>query len=259
MESGARGGARLTADEKDKTCKKYGFSGVRNDTWYPVVGDNAAYGNGLDINKLCDYAETASRTTKKAISKLYEWTGVWGAGAACMGGSYLLTAGNDDIHWLNRLFAVLGAISLGKMVDHIEKKVRKYRAEAVKTGEKKNEYASALTSIKRGYYGIMKELMEDELFTLDEKINIRYKDLQVDGFTKELAEKLKVLNCKKPKASDYKTEQLQWFTDDLERMQKCLERGRECKRKELCNHEEYAESRKRDRENWQEEGMVAQL
>ncbi len=257
--SGVPRGAWLTTDEKDKTCKKYGLSGVRNDTWYPVVGDNAAYENGLDISKLCDYAGTASRTTKKAISKLYEWTGVWGAGAACMGGSYLLTAGSDDIQWLNRLCAVLGAISLGKMVDRIEKKARQYRAETAKMEECKNEYASALTAIKRGYYGIMKELMEDELFTLDEKIDIRYSDLQVDGFTRELAEKLKALDCKKPRAGDYRTEQLQGLTDDLERMQKCLERGRECKIKELCNHEERAENRKWDRENWQEDGMVAQL
>lgn len=194
--SGAQGGAWLTIDKKYGRYKTYGLSGVRNDTWYPVVDDNAAYENGLDVQKLCDYAVTASRTTKKAISKVYEWTGVWGAGAAGMGGGYLLTSGSDDVMWLNKLFAALGVIALSKMVDRLEKKFKEYKREKV------------TAKVNQKYFSFMKELMKSDL-DIDGKINFRY-EIGVDDFARKLE-----------KRNGYKASEL---NAELDKMESCLKR-----------------------------------
>ena len=203
--TGATRGAWLTTDREYKTK---GLSGVRNDTWYPAVGDNAAYENGLDIQKLCDYAGSVSSATKKAISKVYEWTGVWGAGAAGMGGAYLLTTGYDDVQWLNRLSAALGVIALSKTVDRLEKKFKKYKRD------------KAFGKVKSRYYGLMKDVMTSGL-DIDDKINFKY-EMGMDEVVKKLSKK-----------NGYKASEL---NAELGKMETCLKRYIETRNGNHGNH-----------------------
>lgn len=181
----------------------YELSGIGSGTLdlpYPIATDpvaegNATYGKSLGV-KLCDYAVAASVGIKNAIYKVYDWTGIWGTLTGAMGGGYLLTSGNNHTDWLNKLFATLGVIALGKTVDRIEKKYKAYKKE------------KEISGVKREYLGFMRELMTSEL-GIDEKIKFKYRN-GVDNFTRKLG---KGKGCK---ASELRIE--------LDKMKNCLGR-----------------------------------
>jgi hypothetical protein len=200
-----------------------------------VVDDNAACENGLDIQKLCDYTGTVSRATKKAINKVYEWTGIWGPLTSGFGGGFIYFCLAKGPDWLKEVIGGCAVVTLGKMVDRIEKNARKYMKEKARLEEYKNEYASSIKAIKSEYEGMMKGWMTNELFDLDEKINVKYEDLLVDKFTKELCQKMRVMDRKKAKPGDYNIEQLAELRENLERMKTCIERKTD-KKREMGNH-----------------------
>ncbi|MCX6817818.1 MAG: hypothetical protein NTU57_03095 [Candidatus Aenigmarchaeota archaeon] len=215
--TGAQRGAWLTTDREYKTK---GLSGVRNDTWYPAVDDNAAYENGLDIQKLCDYAVTASKATKKAIKEVYDWTSSWSLHAAGFGSAYMLTSGKDGIEWLHDLFGVLGVISLGKMIDRMDKKYKEHKKE--KALEKElYENEKAFEKVKEKYYGLMKDVMTSGM-DIDEKINFRYEN----GMDK--------IQNKMSRKNEYKASEVNAELDKI--METCLKRYIETRNGNHGNH-----------------------
>ncbi|MFH1237709.1 MAG: hypothetical protein V1648_04900 [Candidatus Aenigmatarchaeota archaeon] len=203
--TGAQRGAQLTTDREYKTK---GLSGVRNDTWYPAFDDNAAYENGLDIQKLCDYAVTASEATKKAIKYVYDWTSSWSLHAAGFGGAYLLTSGKNEIEWLHDLLGVLGVISLGKMIDRVDKKYKQHKKE------------KAIGKVKERYYGLMKDVMTSGM-DIDDKINFKY-EMGMDEISRKLSKK-----------NGYKASEL---NAELGKMETCLKRYIETRNGNHGNH-----------------------
>jgi hypothetical protein len=197
MESGAKGGARLTQ-------KTYRLGVIGNDGLWPVGDD---YQTGIDPRNLTfgkysrdeggttaqdgkgygDGAGITSGTAKKAIKTAYEWTGIYGASTLAAGGSLLwlcLKYPLDDLSWLKGGLLGAGIGSLYKTAKKIEGRYKERRVE-------KQRVDNELKTLKSEYFGLLKDIMKSGL-GIDDRINLKYY-VGVDQFNKRLAENKKKL------------------------------------------------------------------
>jgi hypothetical protein len=212
---GVRSGAWLT--EKEETYKSP--KGISNYGLMPVPYKNekeqwekTKKEIGQDFQKLQKSAVTASRKTKDAIKKAYDWTGVWGPstlGSAAGLGYVWSQYPGDEYGWLKG--ALMGSLitSGTKLWRRVERKWNAYKTEKEKSRNNLQKKA-----LKSEYFNVMEKLMRSDLQP-DEKVDVRY-IMAVDKFTPKLFGE-----------NGYKADQLK---RDLESMKTCLKRYMETRK-----------------------------
>ena len=140
---GVRSGTWLTEKEETYSSPK----GISNYGLVPVTYKNADKQGektkkeiGEDFQKLLKNTVAASKTTKDAIKKAYDWTGIWGLSTLGSAGglAYVLSQyPNDEYGWLKgALFGSMVA-SGTKLVNRIEKKRESYKKQKAERGKMK--------------------------------------------------------------------------------------------------------------------------
>ncbi len=208
MESGARGGARLTT-------KTYRLGVIGNDGLWSVGDEyktgasvkesglkylrDECTGTARDAKNVSD-AVITSKPIRKAIKEAYDWTGIYGAATAALGGGLGYLAfldGDNELGWLKGPMATALIGSVYKLATKIEKKYKEYKEERQRVGEE-------LKKIKGEYFGLLKEIMKSGL-SLDDRINLKYY-VGVDQFSKGLAENKKKLKERADHAKNMRCE-----------------------------------------------------
>jgi hypothetical protein len=271
MESGARGGARLTA-------KTYGLGAFRNDTLYDVHPEGEHYKTGAlgkslkkylrddwertkeDCQKIRERTGTASKTVKNAIKKAYYWTGIWALTTAGFAGGLTYTCvkyNGDHLAWIKDALAGGALASVFELYKHTSNRWKKHkydieRFEAQKKIEaQKIENAVKLKELKDEYFSFMKKLMRSSDLSLDEKISLKYHTLLLDDYTKELF----------ADGEGTTAEQIGQLRDKMEDKRTCLDRYIENKKEMECNHGTVQLETEKDTQKYENryEEMVAQL